>query len=171
MRWIILLPLAATACVNVAPHRALATPNPIFSAEHFFDGSTEGIATLKIMMQKPQPVHVHGHGHIDPDGTLVLEQKIEQGAKPVTTRVWHIRAVAPGRYTGTLSGAAGLVTGDVRGNRLRLRFKGKDGLHYRQWLYLSADGQVAQNRMLVRKWGMPVAALNETIRRVDSPQH
>ena len=39
----------------------------------------------------------------------------------------------------------------------------KGGLHAQQWLYLQPGGQVARNRMVVTKFGVPVASLDETI--------
>ena len=40
------------------------------------------------------------------------------------------------------------------------------GLHAQQWFYLQPGGQVALNRMVVTKFGLPVASLDETIRRL-----
>ena len=73
----------------------------------------------------------------------------------------------PGRYAGTLSDASGPVTADVAGNRLHIAFPMKGGLRAQQWLYLSPNGQVAQNRMVVTKLGIPVASLDEVITRVS----
>ena len=54
------------------------------------------------------------------------------------------------------------------GNRLHLRFTTTDGgLDAEQWLYLQPGGRVALNRMVLRKFGLPVATLDETIRKVD----
>jgi hypothetical protein len=162
---ILLMPVLAAACVAAPPRGGLAAPDPVFSAERFFSGRTEGEASLKIIFKHSQPVRVHGVGHVEPDGTLVLVQQVEQAGKPPSRREWRIRPDGPGRYTGTLTGATGIVTGKVAGNRLSLRFSGKGGLHYRQWLYLESGGQVARNRMTVRKMGIRVASLSETITR------
>ena len=59
----------------------------------------------------------------------------------------------------------GPVTGEVTGHRLHLRFRLKSGLRAEQWLELQAGGRTALNRMVVTKWGVPVARLTETITR------
>lgn len=153
------------ACVSTPRHADLARAEPVFSPAAFFTGRTTGEATLRIAFKGATPVRVEGEGHVDPDGTLVLVQHVRQGDKPVTTRSWHIRPAGPGRYTGTLTDATGPITGDVTGNLLHLRFTMKGGLDTEQWLYLQPGGQVALNRMVVRKFGVTVAALSETIRR------
>ena len=75
--------------------------------------------------------------------------------------------VGPGRYRGTLTEASGPVTGEVVGNRLTLAFPMRGGLRVRQWLYLQPGGQVARNRLVVTKLGVPVASLDEVITRLD----
>ncbi len=42
----------------------------------------------------------------------------------------------------------------------------KGGLRVDQWLTLLRDARIAQNRMIVRKLGIAVATLDETIRKV-----
>lgn len=158
---VLALPLAA--CVSIPRHVDLARPGPIFSPGAFFSGRTEGKATLRIAVKGTAPVRVEGDGHVEPDGTLVLVQRVRQGDKPPTTRTWHIRSAGPGRYTGTLTDATGPIAGDVTGNLLHLRFTMKGGLDTEQWLYLQPGEQVALNRMVVRKFGVAIASLSETI--------
>lgn len=161
LAWTLLL----GACVSTPRHPELARSEPIFSPSAFFTGRTVGEATLKIAVKGTTPVHVEGDGHVEPDGTLVLVQRVRQGDKPATTRTWHIRSAGQGRYTGTLTDATGPIAGDVTGNLLHLRFTAKGGLDTEQWLYLQPGGQVALNRMVVRKFGVPIASLSETITR------
>ena len=42
----------------------------------------------------------------------------------------------------------------------------KGGLRARQWLSLQPGGQAVRNRMVVSKFGVPVARLDELIERV-----
>lgn len=161
----IFVTVLAAACVPAHPEPEAVVPQPAFSAQRFFDGHTEGRASLKIIMKAAHPVVVHGSGHLETDGTLVLDQSVADNGKPPTQRQWRIREVAPGRYAGTLSDAQGPVTGDVRGNMLHLQFRMKDGLDADQWLVLRPDGRSAANRMIVRKFGMVVATLDEVIRK------
>ena len=162
----LLASLALAACVSAPPDARLEAPAPAFDAVRFFDGRTRGEGELKTALSRARAVHVAGSGHVEADGTLVLDQSVaREGAKP-ERREWRIRPDGHGRYTGTLSDAAGTVTGETVGNRLHLAFPMKGGLRAEQWLYLQPDGQTAINRMTIRKFGVPVAALRETIRRV-----
>ncbi len=154
-----LKPLLATALALAGP--AGATD---FDPHAFFAGPSEGRGTLKIALRRSQPIHVRSFGRVDV-GTLVLNQTITRGDDPPTTRQWRIRTVAPGRYAGTLSDAAGPVSGETHGNRLLLRFRMKGGVDAEQWLTLSADGRSADNVMTVKKWGVVVARLRERIER------
>lgn len=145
---------------------SLPASAPAFSPSAFFSGRTEGVGALKILFSKPRPVLVHGVGHIAGDGSLVLDQRVDEEGKPTKTREWHIRAAGTERYAGTLSDAAGPIDGETRGNRLHLRFRMKGGLDAEQWLYLQPGGSVALNVMTVRKFGATVATLHETITKI-----
>ncbi len=154
-----------TACVPM-PHLARPSPAPRFVAIDFFTGRTEGRATVKVVMRKRHPVAVHGMGVVSPDGTLVLDQIVEEAGQPPKKRQWHIRETSPDHYAGTLSDATAGVTGVARGDRLVLRFMMKGGFRAKQLLTLRPDGQAAHNVLIVRKLGMTVAVLDETITRV-----
>lgn len=145
----------------------LAAATPAFDPLRFFAGATEGRGRLAIVFHRARGVRVHGAGRVEPDGTLVLDQRVEQEGRPATTRAWRIRAVAPGRYAGTLTDATGPVTGEADGPRLHLRFRAAHGIRVDQWLLLAPDGRSAQNRLTARKFGLVVARLDERISRVD----
>lgn len=155
-----LLPLSACA----GNHSELQRPAPVFFPERFFAGHTEGQGRLKVALSEAKAIDVHGDGEVEPDGTLVLDQVVDQEGKSPERREWRIRG-AGGRYTGTLTDAVGPVRGDVRGNRLHLAYKMKGGFSAEQWIYLQPGGTVALNRMQVRKLGVPVATIEETIRK------
>ena len=93
----------------------------------FFAGDTVGEGVLKIDLTHRRTVHVVGHGDVDAGGMLVLVQQVREGAKPERTRIWHIRAIGDGRYTGTLSDAAGPVSVTSQGNVLRIAYRAKGG--------------------------------------------
>lgn len=143
-------------------------PAPIFDPVAFFAGATEGNGRLKIMTKRGQPVVVTGRGMVTAEGGIVLDQDVRRGSAPPSHRTWHLHRAGAGRYAGTLSDATGPVTGEVTGNLLHLAFPMKGGLRAQQWLYLQSGGQVARNRMVVTKFGVPVARLDETIRRIPA---
>jgi len=156
------LPLAACVPVPTLPPVA---PQPRFDAIAFFTGTTVGTGKLRIVFHHGGATLVHGSGSVAADGTLVLVQRIEQSDKAPRTRTWRIRETAPGRYSGTLSDATGLVSGESDGNRLHLRFRMKSGPAVQQWLTLAPDGRSARNIMTVSKLGLTVAVLDEEIQR------
>ncbi len=61
----------------------------------------------------------------------------------------------------------GPVSGEVTHNRLHLSFRMKGGFHAQQWLTMEPSGRSVRNVMVVRKFGIPVASLEETIRKLD----
>lgn len=157
--------LACAGCVSTDHLATAQSPAPLFDPAAFFSGRTEGRGTLSVVLRRPRTTLVRGEGRRAPDGGIVLEQTVTQGDGRPTRRTWHLRETAPGRWTGTLSDASGPVTGSVSGNRLYLSFRMKGGLKAQQWLYLQQGGQVARNVMVIRKYGLPVARLVETITR------
>lgn len=98
---------------------------------------------------------------------MVLDQIVTQQGKKPERREWRIREVSPGRYAGSLSDATGPVEGDVTGNCLHLSYPMKSGLKIEQRIYLQPGGRTALNRMTIRKLGVTVGHLAETIRKLD----
>ena len=144
-----------------------AAGGPVFPVMKFFEGRTEGQGTIKVALGATRTLNVRSRGRIEPDGTLVLVQNVEEAGKPARTRTWRIRETAPNRFAGTLSDASGPVRGQVRGNRLHLAYRIKGGLDADQWLTLGSGGRSADNRMTVRKFGLVVAKVRETIHKLD----
>lgn len=159
--------LLLAGCVGL-PRQAEPDPQAApFPVAAFFVGATEGEGTLRIVTRSPRSIRVSSTGRVAPDGTITVEQQIaEQGRRP-RMRSWHLREVAPGRLAGELTDAAGPVTGEIRPGELTLSFRMKDGMQAHQRLVLAPDGQSAHNVLTVSRFGLPLAVLDETIRRVD----
>ena len=138
-----------------------------FPVMRFFEGSTGGQGRIKTAFGATRTLSVRSRGRIEPDGTLVLVQDVREAGKPGRTRTWRIRETAPGIFAGTLSDASGPVKGEVRGNRLHLTYRIKGGFDADQWLTLGPLGRSADNRMTVRKFGVVVAKVSETIRKLE----
>lgn len=160
--------LASTGCVPAGHLNSEHASAPVFDPIQFFAGKTKGTGSLAIVMRHRQSTLVTGLGVVGPDQSIVLDQDVQRGNGKPKHRTWLLRRSAVGHYTGTITDAVGPVAGDVEGNCLHLRFAMKGGLHAQQWLYLRSGGQVAQNRMVVTKFGIPVVSLNETITRKPS---
>ena len=161
----LLLALACGGCVSGERLAGQQAPAPVFDPATFFVGHTQGQAVLKIALHRPQQVRVEGQGRLAPDGTLVLDQSVRTGDGIAKQRSWRFHSQGAGRWIGTLSDAAGPVRGDIAGNCLHLAFAMKGGLKAQQWLYLQRGGAIVRNVMVVRKMGLPVARLDETITR------
>jgi hypothetical protein len=157
--------LGGTAAAG--PDARLQADRPVFDPAAFFAGRTAGEGTVDIVFKSPEPLRVQGSGRLDADGTLVLDQVVRRGDRPPERRQWRFRRLGPGRFSGTLTDATGPVAADVRGNRLHLSYPMKGGVHAEQWIYLRPDGRTAVNRMSIRKLGMVVARIDETIRKLD----
>ena len=129
-------------------------------------GARKAKGEVKVVFKSPYGVRVHGRGRIDPNGALVLVQDVLEEGKPPRRRSWYIRETAPGRYAGTLSDATGPVKLEVVGGRFHIKFRMKGGLGVEQWLTAAPDGASVHNSMVIRKFGLKVATLEERIRKL-----
>lgn len=133
----------------------------------FFEGRTESVGTVRLMMKKPFRSKAIGTGEIKPDGSLVLVQRVyDQGEQPRERR-WHMRRVAPGRYSGTMSEAKGPVTVEEVDGKYRFRFRMDNSVSVEQWLIPSADGRSARSRVTIRKYGIQVGSSNAVIHKLN----
>lgn len=135
--------------------------------EQFFLGRTEGQGVAQVILSGRHSVRHRGHGRIGRSGELLLEQVVEEQGKAPRRRSWRLVRSGPNRFTGTISDARGAVTGEVRGNVLHIRYRSVEGPSVEQWITVHAGGRTATNRMIFRRFGVQVATVDETIRRVD----
>ena len=154
------LALALAGCSAAAP--APATP-PTFDPLAFFTGPSRGEGTLKVMTKPSVPVRVESQGRPDGKGGLILDQTIREGSKPARQRRWVLRPTSPTTMSGTITDNPGTVTGRLEGNRMLLKYTMKGGLKTDQVLTLRPDGRSLSNRMTIRKFGIPIAHVNEVI--------
>ncbi len=132
----------------------------------FFEGRTEMVSVVKVMMGSPYNSRTIGAGRILPDGSLALVQRIFDEGKAPAERRWRVRQVGPGRYAGTMSEAVGPVVIEEVGGRYRFKFRMKGALAIEQWLIPQPGGRSARTTLTVRKFGMRVASSVGTIRRL-----
>ena len=153
---------AAGAAIAQLPAAGSATLDPIA----FFTGRSQGEGSVDKLLGRPVKLLVESAGRREGD-TLILDQTIRQGAKAPRNRRWIMRPVAPGRYTGTLTDAEGPVNVTVAGPRASIRYRMRGGLDVDQQLTLQAGERTLLNRLHVRKFGIKVATVEETIRKID----
>jgi hypothetical protein len=149
-----------------------ATALPVDSAATFdpltfFNGRSEGNGTLDTIVASPVPLRVQSRGVRSGSDGLTLDQIIVEGAKPPRRRSWSMRRVGPGRFTGTLTEAVGPVAITVAGPRATIRYTMNGGLEVEQQLALQAGGRTLLNDLRVRRFGVRVARVEETIRKLD----
>ena len=141
-----------------------------FTLDAGFGGASEGHGTLKVLLGAERPFRVESRGQRLADGTFRLDQTVRFQGKAATRRHWLLRTVQPGAYAGTLSDAAGRVTGHTLGARLLLRYRLKGPLVMHQTLELMPDGTI-DNVGKITFLGVSVGHLYETIeRRSHEPQ-
>ena len=158
------LSLALTGCSVAAP--APAAP-PTFNPLEFFTGPSRGEGTLKVLTRPSVPLRVESEGRSDGKGGIILDQIVREGSKPARQRTWVLRPTSPTTMTGTITDNPGPVSGLLDGNRLMLNYRMKGGLKAEQVLTIQPGGRSLINRMTVRKFGIPVAHVDEVITKVD----
>lgn len=157
------IPLALAASMSV-PRNAEADGGQ--NALRFFEGSTESLSTVKVLMKKPYRSRAIGVGKIRTDGSLELVQQVTDDGRPAKMRRWLVHQVAPGRYSGTMTEALGPVDVQEVDGRYRFRFKMKGHLAVEQWLTPQPGGRAASNKATIRKFGMKVASAEGVIRKI-----
>ncbi len=157
-----LLPIAAFSLIGASA----PAPEPVKPMQ-FFEGRTEGSGIVKVFFKKSFRTRSVGTGRIQPDGSLLLVQRVQDEGKPTHERRWKIRQTGPRSFSGTMSEALGSVTIDQIGSRYRFRFRMKGNLSVEQWLAPLPGGKSANNNMIVRKLGVRVGSGEGTIRKVS----
>ena len=153
---------ALAALFLITSSSAHAAFNPV----EFFRGRTQGEGTLKVVFKSAKTIRVDSLGTTEKDGSLLLTQKIHETGKAPHTRYWRLRETGPNSFEGTLTDAAGPVRVNVEGERVRIRYRGKDHLDFEQWLTPTGPKKVS-NEMRVRRFGIVVARFSEVIRKLD----
>ena len=160
--------LVLVLCISVVGVSSRAKEGSLeFTPRNGFIGHSEGNGTLKLFWGKRRPFHVESHGYDQPDGTFRLDQTVTFQGQPSQKRTWILKTTSQNRYTGTLSDAAGTVTGRTDGSRLLLEYRVKGPLIMHQTLELMADGKTIDNVGKITFLGITVGRLHETITRKD----
>ena len=159
-RGIITFAFLAAGCATAAPQ------GQAFDPVEFFSGRTQGVGTLKPVLQKSKTIRVDSVGTTQKDGTLLLTQIIREPDKAPRTRTWRMRKEPSGRYSGTLSDARGPVRVEIEPTGIRIRYTDKDNLDFDQRITATGPRQL-HNRMTVKRFGIRVATFDEMIRKLD----
>lgn len=163
-----LLMLPLLAC-DSAPGAAVQSEAGLeMRPETFFAGRALGTGTLTIM-GKARRLSVESVGAALQDGSFRLDQTIRFEDGKASRRDWIMRRLADGTYRATLSDAAGMVSGEARGNVFELEYLARrPAVRMAQTLTLQPDGRTVVNLGRVTALGIPIGKLTETIVR-DAP--
>jgi len=161
--------LAVFALLGSASLHAQSTPQAsgravTFDPAAFFTGRTVSQGTLSQIFASDKRTNVTTFGTLRGPGDMELDQQVQIGDQPVRNRTWRLRETTPGRFAGTITDA-GPVTGSVAGDALTLTYTLDNNLNVHQVVTVNPGGQSAENVMRIRRFGITVARLTETIRR------
>ena len=159
------LALFAFSFLAPAPAPAPAPPAPVAAFEHFFTGATEGSGAVRMVMSRPHGLRDRARGRME-RGALIIEQVIEEAGKPARRRTWRLVRAGGQKVTGSISDASSPVAGEVGGATLHLSYRMPEG-SVEQWITLAPGGRTAANRMVFRRFGLKVATVESTIRKLD----
>jgi hypothetical protein len=157
------VPVALFASGLSVPAVAVGPVDPL----RFFAGVTETDGTTKVVMHKSVKTRSVGRGEIEPDGSLILVQRVEDEGRTPYLRRWAIRQTGAGRYQGSMSEATSPVAIQQVGARYRFTFKMKGNLSVEQWLTPLPGGLSASSNMTVRKFGLAVASSTAVVRKIS----
>ena len=164
----ILALLVLVLCISVSSVSSQAKEESReFTPHNGFIGQSEGNGKLKLFFGKQRPFHVESRGYDQPDGTFRLDQTVAFEGQPSQQRNWLLKTTSQNHYTGTLSDAAGRVTGLTNGSLLRLKYRVKGPLIMHQTLKLMPDGKTIDNVGRITLLGIIIGHLHETITRKD----
>jgi hypothetical protein len=154
--------LAIVALAAAGAVAAWSMPSDNFDPVDFFAGRSHGEGTLHELMKGGKPISVDSVGRVNREGMLVLDQTVRVAGDPVKRRQWRLRPTREG-WSGTLTDAEGKVSATREGESIRIRYKMADGLKVEQLLTPRPGGGAVDNQMKIKKFGIVVARLNETI--------
>ena len=156
---------ALLLCALAAP--AAANPEPKLDMLAFFAGKTHADNVIKIAFKPPHKLIVDSIGGRNKEGEFVLIDTVQEEGKPVRKRTWVMRPAGPNHFTGVLSDAKGPVEVTVSGDSALIRYTMKEGgLTVEQRVQLQRDGTLS-NTVVAKKFGLKVASVDGTIRKVD----
>ena len=164
MRVRLLLTSSLLVLLAVLPARAEQVS---FTPQNGLSGPSRGDGSLRLFLGRPRAFQVQSLGQSESDGSFTLKQTVTFEGKTPETRRWEIQEVTPLHYTGTLSNAAGTVSGHTIGRRLFLKYRITGPLVMHQTLELMPDGKTIDNVGRITLLGIQVGSVRETIRRGD----
>lgn len=166
------LAAAALAAGCAGPElSAYKAERPALALERYFDGDLEGWGMFqdrsgKVLRRFTVTIRARWTGDT---GTLDEDFVWSDGERQ--KRVWTLRRLPDGRYSGTAGDVVGTASGEVSGNALRWRYTmavpvDGDVYHFDfdDWMFL-VDERVMLNRAVMSKFGIRVGEVTLSLSR------
>jgi hypothetical protein len=166
--------LALNGCQSNMKIETYANEHPTVSVREYFNGP---IKAWGLIQNRKGDVttrfDVEMMGTWDGDtGTLEEDFRYYDGREQ--KRVWTIKELESGQFSGSASDIVGTATGEQKGNALRWNYQMDievDGRTYRiqfdDWMWLMNDG-ILINRSYLKKFGFTVAELTLFMQKTES---
>jgi hypothetical protein len=151
--------LAATGCAGPSIDE-YAAEKPALDLRDYFNGVIDawGVFTDrsgKVVKRFTVVMHCHWQGD---EG--VLDEDFVYSDGTTQKRIWTLKHLGEGKYTGTAGDVVGQASGRTRGNAFNWRYTMAlpvDGkvweMQFDDWMYLMND-RVMLNKASMRKWGI-----------------
>ena len=160
--------LLLSACSDPLPVSAFRDTPPQLDPVRFFTGHVRSWGVLEDRSGQPTSIITTDCTGVaeGPDG-LHMVQRLQLGAEAPTTRDWHMRRIAPGRYQATANDMVGQASGEASGRAFHWQWtlalspgNSLKNVTMDQWWYLEADGSLL-NRTTISKLGYIAAEVTE----------
>jgi hypothetical protein len=151
--------LMLSSCANITPV-AYQAEKPVLKLEEYFSGTVDGWGMFqdrsgKVIKRFSVVMRCTWQGDL---GTLDEDFTYSDGTKE--KRIWTIKKLPDGRYTGTAADVVGQADGSAAGNAINWQYTlalKVDGTVYNvqlnDWLYL-IDNRVLLNKASMSKFGI-----------------
>ena len=170
-KWIVLLtPLALSGCAS-SDMNQYANEKPRLDLARYFGGQTTGWGMVQDRFGNvTRRFVVQIDGRFDGDqGTL--DEKFEWSDGEKQQRIWRLKKLKDGQWSGQADDVIGQATGDISGNVLRWQYtlavpvKGTT-LHMQfDDVMVLIDEQVMLNRAVFSKWGIRLGEVSLSFRK------
>lgn len=163
--------LLLAGCASMTPQQ-FAGATPRFDPVAYFTGPTRSWGVIENRSGDPESrFRTTMMGKPDGDGiTITQDFSFEDGH--TQQRIWHLKRVDAHRYDATAPDVIGVAAGYAYGNSFNwdytLQLKAGNPfsrVHMHHWMYLTDDGDLLINRVVISKFGVIVAETTEYFRR------
>lgn len=165
---LLLLGLSSCTTVEVADYQ---DTQPALVLERFFNGPLTAAGMVQDISGKVvRKFNVTMEAHWQGNEGVINEWFVYDDGE-TQTRVWKIKALGNGRYSGTAGDILGVAQGEARGSALRWRYdmllpvEGEEyQVHFDDWMFLVNDKTII-NQSDIIKFGITVAKVTLVIQK------